>query len=390
VALPAFFAAIGSDHYLSAQEVAAPTSRHDALDGAWQLYVDQFGAFCGSRLDAQFWRLDHPAHTLGTISVHPETVVVVVGTGPSLARHVATLKRLRPHVMIFTSLRGAEALSAHGLAPDLAIVEHQTPLGAQVTVTQVRDRGCGNILERCPHIAVDRRAPRALVGGVPADRLFIPERLPTWGLWPATAVALALQAGAGCVALLGVDLGTPETPDPSQRPLANLLSLLAQIGDAAAVDCGPEGAPKAGWRAAPLDTIAPVGLPAPIEIAMRPWQTPAARQAIDREHLRRLAPVIGRARKLLALGLRARAGERWSGDACAIEEAAREMLTWGEIPWLRISLQDTLGLSFLPMIWRTGIDYGLGARLWRPAVLALHELVHQAGALEARLARNAA
>ena len=385
MALPPFFQAIGSDHHRSAREVAAATAPHAALDLAWRLYVHQFGGFCGSRLDPQFWRHDHPARHLGTVSVHPNTTVVVVGTGPSLARHVATLKRLRSHAAVFTSLRGAEALSAHGLLPDLAIVEHQTPIGAQVTVTQVRDRGFGNVLDSCPQVAAEQRAPRALVAGVPSDRLFVPDPMPTWGFWPATAVALAMAAGARSIALLGIDLGTPDAPDLSQRPLASLLSLLAQIGDVTCVDCGTGGAPKAGWPAAPLDAIAPGERSTPMDVVRRPWTAGEQRREVDREQLQRLGPVIARAQELLAIGLNARAGGRWAGDERSLRSAAREMLAWGDVDSLPIDLQDTLGLSFLPTFWRTGINYDLGPRLWRPIVLALHELVHQAEALQRRL-----
>jgi hypothetical protein len=43
--------------------------------------------------------------------------------------------------------------------------------------------------------------------------------------------------------------------------------------------------------------------------------------------------------------------------------------------------QECLGLSFLPRLWRSGIDASLGHAVWRPLMLATHELVRQADAL---------
>ena len=57
---------------------------------------------------------------------------------------------------------------------------------------------------------------------------------------------------------------------------------------------------------------------------------------------------------------------------------------------LRARLQDDLGLSFLPRLWRRGlassIEMGSGAHdLWRPLLLATHELVSQADRLAAEV-----
>jgi len=391
MALPPWFAAIGSDHYRSADALVAAVPPHADMNdvaAAWCVYLDQFGGFCGSRLDPQFWRHDHPARHAGAIQVDAGSTVVIVGVGPSLARQAAALKRLRSQVLLFTSLRGAEALAALGLVPDLALVEHQTALGAQVTVSQVRDRGCRNVLDDCPWVAADARTPPELIVGVPADRLFVPEPLPTWGLWPATAVALALMAGASRVALLGLDLGTPIALNPTERPLASLLALLSRIGSASFVDCGADGAYKEGWPRAALETVAE-GRPQPsLEIVRRPWTTRTDRLASDRAELHRLGPTIARAGLLLRHALKVRAEGQRAGDPERLKEATREMLGWGDVDPLRIGLQDTLGLSLLPALWGTGIDERLGARLWRPVVLALQELVHQAATLQQRLAAD--
>jgi hypothetical protein len=57
---------------------------------------------------------------------------------------------------------------------------------------------------------------------------------------------------------------------------------------------------------------------------------------------------------------------------------------------VRTCIQDGLGVSFLPRLWRTGVDLSLGRSLWRPVVLAMHELVGQAKRLDALTKRMAA
>jgi hypothetical protein len=69
----------------------------------------------------------------------------------------------------------------------------------------------------------------------------------------------------------------------------------------------------------------------------------------------------------------------------AIQQAMIEMLGWRDTESLRLGLQDTLGLSVLPRIWRGGIEKDLGLDLWKPLVQAGHELLRQAKVLESRL-----
>ena len=61
------------------------------------------------------------------------------------------------------------------------------------------------------------------------------------------------------------------------------------------------------------------------------------------------------------------------------------MLAWSNNRTLRVDLQEGLGLSFLPRLWRLGLSAQLGATLWRPLVLGAHELVRQADALAAEV-----
>lgn len=384
MSLPDFFAALGTDHYLSPQEVAVATAPHAELDTAWRLYTDLFGGFCGSHSDPQFWRHESPAQQLGTLTVDSGSTVVVVGTGPSLESQLPLVRQLRSHLILFTSPHGADILAGCRLLPDVVVVDQQTPTSARSSLG-VHDGGLSPAIERCPLVAVNPRTPPELVAGVAPGRLFVPDPLPTWGLWPATAVALAIGAGARRVGLLGVDLGDGDAPDQQEWPLAGVLSLLAWIAGTPCVDCGQKGARKAGWPVASLEEIAAdrrAVLPA---IAQRPWLTAEERQDRDGARLHAIEPVIQRARALLALGLRARAGAGWAGDVRAIEHAVSEMLAWRVDQSLRVVLQDTLGLSVLPRLWRGSIDMGLGIELWRPIVLAAHELLHQADKLESRL-----
>jgi hypothetical protein len=210
--------------------------------------------------------------------------------------------------------------------------------------------------------------------------------LPTWGLWPATAVALAGEAGAARIGLLGIDLGTVRQPDPAFMPLALLLGLLARVVDADTLDCGAVGALKDGWTVECLDAMAADGSLDRLQIRRTPAPSIDERICVMREMLGHALPVVERARDMLALGLRARAGETVAG----LETAASEMLSWSAHIEVRISLQEALGLSFLPRLWRTGIDLSLGRSLWRPVVLAAHELVGQAQRLDALTKRAAA
>jgi hypothetical protein len=383
--LPSFYQAIGSDRYLTCDELRAGVGEHPALADAWTLYRGSFNGYCETGLDPQWHRLAHPAQALGRLESMPGERVLVLGNGPSAIAALPLLIRMRDRVRLFTSPRGAELLAANGLVPDLVVVEHRTAIDAHHAARHVRDAGV-NALLQAPLVAAEWRTPCALLSGVAAERLFVPEPLPTWGLWPATAVALAANAGAARIGLLGVDLGTTERPDQAFGPLNRLLALIARVTTAETVDCGAAGARKRGWKVERLDAFEADRSLDPL----RPERTKAAsigeRVCAAQNTRTRLAPIVEQARQLLSLGLRARSGERVHG----LEEAVNEMLSWSRDVDLRIDLQEGLGLSFLPRLWRTGIDVTLGQRLWRPIVLGAHEMVAQAGRLDAIVERVAA
>jgi hypothetical protein len=292
---------------------------------------------------------------------------------------------MRNRLRLFTSPRGAEVLAAHGLNPDLVLVEHRTAIDAHHAARHVRDAGA-DPLRLAPLVAAEWRTPRTLLTGVMPERLFVPEALPTWGLWPATAVALAADAGAARIGLLGIDLGSTQRPDPACAPLRRLLSLFTRLEIADTVDCGAAGARKRGWKVEPLDGLAADRALAPLEVHRRPAASIDERIAAARDARARVSPIVDRARDLLAIGVRARGGARVNG----FEDAANELLSWSADLEARIDLQEGLGLSFLPRLWRTGVDLTLGQALWRPIVLATHELVGQAERLDLVTRRVAA
>ena len=249
--LPDFVRQIGSDRYLDAAEIEVAPEQGTALREAWEVYRTHFQSFTGASLDPQFEALRHPSAHLGSVHVEPGVTVLVVGTGPSLAANVDALTRLRSHFRIFTSPRGAEALMSHGVVPDLVVVEHQTALDAHHSARHLGDRP-GPVLASCPLVAAEWKTPAALLAGVSPRSLFVPSSAATWGLWPATAVAMAIDGGAACVALVGIDLGTREQLDGAHAALAALLGVFGTLSPIPTLDCGTGGVSKEGWLRAPL------------------------------------------------------------------------------------------------------------------------------------------
>jgi hypothetical protein len=389
VRLPQFFAAIGSDHHLWPAEVTAAIGPHAGFDAAWRLYQDLFGGFCGSRLDPHFARHTNPARQLGTLRVEAGTAAVVVGTGASLEPRLSTLRQLRSQLVLVTSPEGAERLAVNGLIPDLVVIDPPTVFDAHAPHVVPVSASRRSAVMRCPLVAASPRTPADLLSGLSNQKLFVPDPLPTWGLWQATAVALAMAAGAERIGLLGIDgidHGEPSGTDRRHWPLAEVLSLLSWIGETTCVDCGPEGGRKSNWTVAPLAELASGRRAVSPIVERRPWCSQDERFDDDQMRVRNIEPVIKRARALFDLGLRGQSGARWPDGARAIEEAAVEMMSWKDDPSLRVVLQDTLGLSVLPRLWRSGVDMQRGFELWRPVVLAMHDLVHQVEKLESRLA----
>jgi hypothetical protein len=381
--LPPFFEAIGSDRYLRKEELFTSASEkdHQAGEDAWSLYERVFGAFCETRLDPQFHRLTHPARSLGSLTINPADPVLIVGTGPSAARALPDLVWAKDHLHLVTSPRGTEWLALHGIVPDLVLVEHRTALDAHHSARHVLDAERDTLVDAAI-VAADWRTPAALLRGVATERLFVPQVFPTWGHWPATLAAMAVQAGARRIGLVGIDLGTTMSPDPTLVPLARLLGLLARITGVETMDCGPMGARKDGWRVSTLAAFAARHAVKPIEVELTPAPSIAERRATTALALRRLRPTIADARMLLQVGLDARRGVV---NVSALREAAITLIAWGGDSVLRVMLQETLGVSFLPRLWRIGIDEAIGAALWRPVVLATHELVSQAARLIAEV-----
>src|SRR5262249_3297228 len=133
--------------------------------------------------------------------------LVIVGTGPSLDGGAEELRRVRSRVLVATSLRGAIALQARGLHADLVLVEHQSVFDAQISLEEQRHTASMRLNAETMVLA-EAATPQALLTQCQASRLLVAATLPTWGLWPATLVAVGLEADLPGVGLLGIDLGT--------------------------------------------------------------------------------------------------------------------------------------------------------------------------------------
>lgn len=384
-AVVAAFESIGRDQVMTIDKL--PDALHDsaALPKLWALYERHWRRFCGAHLDPQFHRLTHPARRSGVAVARDGAPVVIVGTGPSLRTALPALGQVRDGVHLFTSPRGADALAEAGITPDLVVIEHQTPLDAHFS-TRDRSHRRTDSLARVPLVAADARTPAAMLAGVAADRLFVPEPLPTWGLWPATSVALATLAGARSIVLLGVDLGTADRLDPVQAPLRALLELLAAHAGVPCLDAGAGGAPKQHWFPTPLDLLA--GSPRqPLELCARPWTTAAVRHQRAAAAWQRVLPIVEDAAATVSAACAVRDGDGSANMRSRLQAGLEALIAAGESATARRDLQDGLGLSFLPRYWRRAPDLSIGPQLWRPAALAAHELVHQHHHLGARLRR---
>jgi hypothetical protein len=382
--VPELFGVIGSDRCLTPADAERDAVRHPLTDAAWNVYQKHFRCFTGASLDPQFHRLHHPATRTGGITMPSDETVIVVGTGPSLTAQLDALKRNRAGLRLFTSPRGAEVLLARGIVPDLVLIEHQTALDAHHSARHLGD-GRDPVLGKCPLVAADWRTPRAQLTGVGPWSLFVPSALPTWGLWPATAAALAVNAGVARIGLLGIDLGTADSPDPAHAPLRAVLELLARLVSASTFDCGAGSARKEGWTSAAVHQVTGAAVQGPIEtnFYLAPDRQQRHRQA--REALAELAPVIQRASRLRSLALQARSRPHHTLGS-SLEAGVTEVIGWRQDPRVRALIQEALGASFLPRFWRIGIDLSLGDALWRPLLLATHELTAQADALSSAVA----
>jgi hypothetical protein len=348
--LPDLFRLIGSDRYLSPEEVSRATEPHALTAAAWSVYARYFHGFTGAMLDPQFHRLTHPATQAGRVRLGADTTVLIAGPGRSLLSAMHGIKRVRDRVRIFSSPHAAAMLGGYGVKTDLVLVDPSSamsPKGAQL-------------------VAADWRTPRELLTGVSPESMFVPTPLPTWGLWPATAVAMASDAGAARIALVGFDdaAGAGRKADEA---LTALLELIARLTPFTAYDCSGT-APMRGWVAASLHEIAGAPVSGALETSVWRAATREQRELQLREDLGELAPVLDRAREL--------------GATTALPESAvNEIIGWREQPRLRVLLQESLGVSLLPRLWRLGADQS-SARS-RRVRLALSEIARQADAFAA-------
>jgi hypothetical protein len=229
-------------------------------------------------------------------------------------------------------------------------------------------------------VLAEPSTPPALLAHYQAARVHLAPALPTWGLWPATLVALALEGDVPAVGLLGIDLGTNGQMDAQHRPLAVLLELLAYASGGCR-DCGLYGAHKPGWPRASLTGFAETATQPVRRIEWRDERPASLFIEHARQDLASVQPLLPDARAGLELALHARAGN--PPPERELMRAIELMLAWGSDPHLRWILQRAFGLSFLPRLWRTGVRMSVPNRLWRPLVLALHELTMQVDRLKA-------
>jgi hypothetical protein len=369
---------VGGDRYLSHAELPAELPAGRAL---WETYDRMFGRFSGASLDPLFFRFAHHRLSAATPLLPEDVPVLIVGAGPSLDGSYDELRRVRSRVLVATSIRGAVALQARGLHADLVLIEHQTPFDAEISA-DTRRHGGATRLHADTAVLADPATPPELLQDSDPGRSRLACNLPTWGLWPATLAALALDGGAPMIGLLGVDLGSDNQIDPAHRPL---VALLEQLADASGVcrDCGQFGTVKKGWARVSLAAFAGTSTGVSRRIAWREERAAGSVFERGRDDLAVLQAVLPDARVALSMALQARAGN--SPSIREMTQAIDLMLAWGADPTMRWVLQRGLGLSFLPRFWRTGVGVSQPRQLWRPLVLALHELTTQADRLAKRL-----
>ncbi len=370
-------ALVGSDRFLSRETCAVPAAMARWLGTAWDVYASQFDGFTGARLDPQFSRLDLPDLDEVLPVLHGGTVAIV-GTGPSLGRSASALRDLRPHLSIWTSIRGAEALATHGVTPDLGIIQHPSDLDAYLTTRHLGDRNGSHPLSGVPAVLLERRTPAALLAGLDPARLGLVDGAIGWGLWPATLAALAIASGATTVALVGIDLGTPDRVDPAQEPLAELLSLVADRAPAgvSVADAGC-GAPKRGWHSAPLHIVASAGPTGTVDVRRTRRDAAEARRETLVAQIQALAPLVAEAEDAHALALAARTRGDHTSCRAALADHWHTLLEHGEDGGTRLALQEGLGARLLPSLWRHAPVDPPGP-LWRPVLLVSDEIVRLA------------
>jgi len=364
------YRAIGEDRYVSPGEL--PPEAGDAGHALWEVYDRHFGRFTGVRLDPAFARFGRADVAFGQPTFPAGTPVVVAGGGAGLDAAAADLRASRGRILVVTAPAGAAALERHGITADLVIVEREPGGREERPGTEPLVIGSGTAL------LIDPSAPIAAFERAAATRRLARD-LPSWGVWPATAVAVALRGGA--TRLVGVGLGGATAGDDAVRCDA-LLAALAAHSQAECLELGGR-ATRGGWWPASWPNVVPDDAPASAALGWCETGGPDLLRVEAERDLHFLAPLLPHAREALALARRAR-----TGHAVASRELTRAvemLLVWGADPSVRWALQRALGLTFLPRLWRSGVSMAAPQRLWRPIVLALHELVEQADRFESRL-----
>jgi len=364
------YRAIGDDRYVTPGEL--PPESGDAGRALWEVYDRHFGRFTGAGLDPGFARFARPDVPFGLPRFSAGSPVVIAGGGPGLDAAAADLAAVRSRVLVVTDPAGAAALQRHALAPDLVLVERQ-PGGRE-------DAPLAEALQLGPRTAllIEPSAPIAAFERSAGIRRLARD-LPSWGVWPATAVAVALRGGATRLLTLGLDGAI----DADER--ARTDALLSALAVHSAMDCLELGQQpgRAGWWPVSWPNVVPIDAPGSAVLSWHDLGGASLLRTEAERDLLFLAPLLPHARDALTLARRARAGEAVSSrDLC---RAIEMLLVWGADPSIRWALQRALGLTFLPRLWRTGVSMASPQRLWRPIVLALHELTEQADRFESRL-----
>ncbi|MEO5820901.1 MAG: glycosyltransferase [Vicinamibacteraceae bacterium] len=364
------YRAIGDDRYVTPGEL--PPESGDAGRALWEVYDRHFGRFTGASLDPAFSRFVRADVPFGQPRFPAGSPVVVAGGGPGLDAVAADLRTVRARVLVVTDPTGAAALQRHALTPDLVLVERE-PGGREDA-----PRGDSLILGSRAAVLIEPSAPIAgFERGAAIRRLA--RDLPSWGVWPATAVAVALRGGATRVVTLGLD-GLTEVDERARTDA--LLSALALHTSADCLEVGTQSG-RAGWWPVSWPNVVPIDAPGSAALSWHDVGDTALLRVEAERDLLFLAPLLPHAREALALACRARAGETVTNrDLC---RAIEMLLVWGADPSIRWALQRALGLTFLPRLWRTGVSMAEPQRLWRPIILALHELTEQADRFESRL-----
>ena len=367
------YRAVGEDRYVSPGEL--PPESGDVGRALWEVYDRHFGRFTGAGLDPAFARFARVDVSFGLPIFPPGTPVVIAGGGPGLDAVAPDLRASRARVLVITSPTGAVALQRHGLAPDLVIVEREPGGREDQPVTE------SLVLGPRTALLIEPSAPVAAFERSAATRRLARD-LPSWGVWPATAVAVAILGGATRLVSVGLQ-GAVAGDDPVRTDA--LLAAMAIHAGAECLELGASGIPgsRAGWWPASWPNVVPGDAPAVAAIDWRDIGGAELLRAEAERDLQYLAPLLPHARAALTLARRARAGEAIA--ARDLTRAVEMLLVWGADPSIRWALQRALGLTFLPRLWRTGVSMASPQRLWRPLVLTLNELVEQADRFESRL-----